>query len=537
MQTYNIISVKNKNGEDTFTVDSDGNVKVRGDVEIGALNDKMDSVALGGDFSWLFSQSDGMMMWSGAVSGTNFDSDTNMVFKIGKDASGAGYLKLRGSGAFTGTISADEGDIGGWSIDSDFISKGNAGMYSGADYGKVRFYAGSSSPNTAPFRVDENGNLYASSATLVSATIMGNISASTWTSENFSVDENGNIEANNIIVTGGIIGGCTFSEEGGVLQITNANIAEQLTVDKIDADSIVTKGRIEGLGCDFKSGSIGGWTITGFGIYSDDAGIANSSGGSYRFYAGSSNPSSADFRVDSSGNLHAGEINTSQSITSSTNTGYTTISGGTVTVVQNPSGNLNASCQLASVGLTSQINTSDYGSFICGVSSTKNVSSVGWALNGGASIIFYGDEGMFNGTWEIPSAIATTSDINKKNSITDIPDTYRAVFTNLKPKIYKYNDGKSDRYHVGFIAQDVEEAIVGAGLTTQDFAGFVRTQLPNEETGEPENVCMLRYEEFIALNTWQIQKILPRLHELESEVINLKEEILMLHQKLNSTEI
>ena len=39
--------------------------------------------------------------------------------------------------------------------------------------------------------------------------------------------------------------------------------------------------------------------------------------------------------------------------------------------------------------------------------------------------------------------------------------------------IYKYNDGTSDRYHTGFIAQDVESALNLAEISTKDFAGLV----------------------------------------------------------------
>ena len=467
LQTYNIISVKNKYGEDTFTVDSDGNVKVRGDVEIGALDDKMDA-SVDGTFSWLFSRDSGIKMWSGSQ-----NSDDNIVFKVDKNG-----LYLRGSGEFT-----------------------------------------------------------------------GNLSASSWSSNNFTVDTSGNVNANYIVATGGIIGGCVIDPTKGLL-VSAAHIDGKLTAKEIDVDSLnipgdayikslaasqITAEKIEGLGCDFTSGSIGGWEITGFGIFSGDAGVGDADGGSYRFYAGSSTPSVAPFRVDGSGNLHAGTIETSNSITSLTNTGYTQVSSSGISLVYNPSGVQGVSCSISAHGFSSSIqNTGN--AFECDITSTAYTTAyIGWS--GGSGIVFGKDEGYFSGTWEIPSAIATTSDINKKHSIIDIPDAYRTIFANLKPKIYKYNDGKSDRYHVGFIAQDVEEAIIGAGLTTQDFAGFVRAQLPNEETGEPEDVCMLRYEEFIALNTLEIQKILPRLHELENEVTNLKEEISMLHQKLNPSEI
>ena len=63
-------------------------------------------------------------------------------------------------------------------------------------------------------------------------------------------------------------------------------------------------------------------------------------------------------------------------------------------------------------------------------------------------------------------------------------------------------------------------ALEKAGLTTQDFAGVV---LNNPNT---ENECWyLRRDEFVALNTWQIQKAKTRISELEEKVAKLEEMI------------
>lgn len=122
-------------------------------------------------------------------------------------------------------------------------------------------------------------------------------------------------------------------------------------------------------------------------------------------------------------------------------------------------------------------------------------------------IRFAPEQANLAGTWTSDAAVAVTSDADKKHEIRDITEAYGVIFDNLKPRLYKYNDGTSNRIHVGFVAQEVEAAILAAGLTTQDFAAFVRAEVPNVETGETETVCLLRYEEFIALNTLEIQKL------------------------------
>jgi hypothetical protein len=93
------------------------------------------------------------------------------------------------------------------------------------------------------------------------------------------------------------------------------------------------------------------------------------------------------------------------------------------------------------------------------------------------------------------------------------------MFDNLKPCRYKYNYGTSDRYHTGFIAQEIVSAIESAGLTTQDFAGVIHLEKPDENGSE----WMLRRDEFVALNTWQIQKLKQRVSELEKALAQKEE--------------
>lgn len=125
--------------------------------------------------------------------------------------------------------------------------------------------------------------------------------------------------------------------------------------------------------------------------------------------------------------------------------------------------------------------------------------------------------GKLWGTWTLGSDTAVTSDVNKKHSIEDLSDNYNSLFDQLRPIRYKYVDGTSDRYHTGFIAQEVEQSLAVANLESSEFAAFVYDQ--------EENSCYLRYGEFIALNTWQIQKLKTRVAQLEQEIKELKNEI------------
>lgn len=128
--------------------------------------------------------------------------------------------------------------------------------------------------------------------------------------------------------------------------------------------------------------------------------------------------------------------------------------------------------------------------------------------------------------------IATTSDRNKKHDILDVDERYEKLFDALVPRIFKYDNGQSDRLHTGFIAQEVREAVLNAGLTTPEFAAYVEspdtiiTEIEVEdevggrsikphvtETGDV--VRSLRYEEFISLNTYMIQKLKAEVKELK----------------------
>lgn len=112
------------------------------------------------------------------------------------------------------------------------------------------------------------------------------------------------------------------------------------------------------------------------------------------------------------------------------------------------------------------------------------------------------------------SSDITTSDRNRKHDIRYDLSPYDALFGTLRPCAFQYNNGRSGRTHLGLIAQDVEQALEAAGLTSLDFAGFVKS--PDEET-DGGYVYSLRYEEFIALCIRQIQLLIHRVDALEGK--------------------
>ena len=103
-----------------------------------------------------------------------------------------------------------------------------------------------------------------------------------------------------------------------------------------------------------------------------------------------------------------------------------------------------------------------------------------------------------------------TSDRRNKHSIEELPDAYVEALDKMTPVRFKYNDGQSDRYHVGFIAQDVEGALTDAGLCGKDFGGFVDVNGDGSELG-------LAYDEFIGLLFQKIRRLEQRIKALEDD--------------------
>ena len=160
--------------------------------------------------------------------------------------------------------------------------------------------------------------------------------------------------------------------------------------------------------------------------------------------------------------------------------------------------------------------------------------------------------GNSNYRWKQLYATTTTintSDRNLKKDFKtfDSDDRYTQFFMDLKPMIFKMKDGESGRDHFGFIAQDVEDSLLSLGYTSLDFAGLCKDAkcieqkkltkeerrnkkfkfqeeppLDLDENGNIQYEYSLRYQEFISLNTYMIQKLYKKIDLLEQEIEILK---------------
>jgi hypothetical protein len=145
------------------------------------------------------------------------------------------------------------------------------------------------------------------------------------------------------------------------------------------------------------------------------------------------------------------------------------------------------------------------------------------------------------GTAYLYTAPTITSDRNAKNTIEDLTDAYIQLILKLKPVRFKYNNGSSHRFHTGYIAQDVESILLELGLSTQEFAGLIKspTYSKANEYGEFDTsseitgyLYSLRYEEFISpmvalqqKTNSELQDTKIKLNSVINENLNLKEQM------------
>ena len=367
----------------------------------------------------------------------------------------------------------------------------------------------------------------------------------------------GTIISKNIIAKGGTIGGWNItsayldSKQGKArfylasaadsatkwISATDSSGTETFYVGK-DGSLKATKATIDGVLTAGSGSKIANWTITGNRIENWDGtyrvGIQHSA--SAVFYAGcktepggsiagtATNPFAySTFYVTNAGKLYAqdAEIKGKIEAGSVLLDGVTLGTGGNTKFYDYEIDNVVGTKWMSTETYTD--NNKVYGKGTIIVANRKNSS-------GFISLIAYGTDGNTNGSLQLngtyfdqyanvrefaPAEIV--SDINKKHQISALSSQYSILFDNLQPVTYKYNDGTSNRLHTGFIAQQVNDALQIANIDSKNFAGLVIS-----DYGTENELWTLRYSEFIALNTSEIQKAKSRISELESRVFDLE---------------
>lgn len=422
-------------------------------------------------------------------------------------------------------------------INAEYIATGvlqdkNANVVFDLNNGKLTIKKGSINLGNGNFTVDENGNLYAARGTFA-----GTLAAATGTFGGKLVAATGDFK--------GVVQASDFLDRYGNSMM---NSSKQFTADYLDLYGLTIRNRYTGA-VTFKvdgysgevtvsgqitmgSGSSINWaTVTnvnlGYNPAYTLASSANSTANTARSEAAEAydEASAAWSRANSAYNARCTDQNVFNALTNNgtlfgifsdstynrlyINANY--IRAGTISADY-----VDLSCSYGGFckgrGYDGQSTT--YGSMMYGS------NGPGWepyfiVTNRGCRMTTSYANFFVAGAIHASEEIVVGSDFRIKNEINYNLDKYDKFFLSLKPTTFKYNSGTSGRFHLGFIAQDVEKAMLDAGLSSEDLAALVKDPVQEVlDDGIEDFRYSLRYGEFIALNTYMIQKLYRLLGEL-----------------------
>lgn len=141
--------------------------------------------------------------------------------------------------------------------------------------------------------------------------------------------------------------------------------------------------------------------------------------------------------------------------------------------------------------------------------------------------------GYSTGGWK------TTSDRRKKEDFRKLleDDRFERFFKLLQPMEYRLIED-DEKIHIGFVAQDVEQAMTDCGISANEFYGLEHAVFSEkdfdsneewekflEQNGGANDMYTLCYQEFIALNTAMIQKLQNRCNDFERRLSALERSV------------
>lgn len=141
--------------------------------------------------------------------------------------------------------------------------------------------------------------------------------------------------------------------------------------------------------------------------------------------------------------------------------------------------------------------------------------------------------GYSSGGWK------TTSDRRKKKDFRKLleDDRFERFFELLQPMEYRLIEN-DEKMHIGFVAQDIEQAMMDCDISENEFYGLEHAVFSekdfesNEEwenflkqNGGANDMYTLCYQEFIALNTAMIQKLQNRCSDFEQRLSALERSV------------
>lgn len=170
-----------------------------------------------------------------------------------------------------------------------------------------------------------------------------------------------------------------------------------------------------------------------------------------------------------------------------------------------------------------------------GLSDYVHISGNGNLIPSSSSVYCGTTENPFRGGYS-SGGWKTTSDRRKKKDFRKLleDDRFERFFELLQPMEYRLIEN-DEKIHMGFVAQDVEQAMTDCGISENEFYGLEHAILSEkdfesneewekflEQNGGANDMYTLCYQEFIALNTAMIQKLQNRCNDFERRLSALE---------------
>lgn len=173
-----------------------------------------------------------------------------------------------------------------------------------------------------------------------------------------------------------------------------------------------------------------------------------------------------------------------------------------------------------------------------GISDYVHISGNGNLIPSSSSVYCGTTENPFKGGYS-SGGWKTTSDRRKKKDFRKLleDDRFERFFELLQPMEYRLIEN-NEKMHMGFIAQDVEQAMMDCGISENEFYGLEHAVFSErdfesneewekflEQNGGANDMYTLCYQEFIALNTAMIQKLQNRCNDFERRLSALERSV------------
>lgn len=527
----------------------------------------------------------GFTLSTNSIQNGTFGQDGSVMMSLGSNNSASigdsgninGWTFTAGSKfgvTKNGAMYATSGKIGGFNIDSTYLQSSDKTVGLSASASDWAFWAGGAGTDTAKFRVNHAGKLWASNAT-----IAGNITATSGKIGKYNI-------TNNYLISGS---GSTCTGMGGDQAFWAGNESSNNAPFHVSYDGSLyaSKANISGV-INSTDGSIGGWKISSgsfssgktyqgetYDIYLNSSGkiIASNENkynnnkiifGIFPEIYGRSVYDAGIQILNKEGNnsllMHDQIVfshmdnmsNPFQKTAQMTKYDYEGIKFGWAWNVKNGNDWFETTIKsqiywneddstINFSGADISLNDGKWLYLQKGCIALKNnayiytttkennlISLIGYSVS---NTLWVGDYNNFTGG----NCIITANNVykNASGSWTSLSDArYKHDFKEishatdfilgLNPCLYKFNDGTSDRYHMGFKAQEVEKNMLSTigdtGLTVK----YNCTEGLDVDLNNPETYMLgLRYDELIAPLIQVVQEQQYKIQELEKKVTAL----------------